>query len=80
MVAHPAHRHAAVVGRDFDLHGQLRYRVGALPVSLNDVRAAQHPRRCDRAGFAAGIGSRYNLDFIPASLLAVACWRCFLSS
>ena len=43
MVAHPAHRRAAVAGRDFDFHRQLRHRLGALSVSLIHVRAAQYP-------------------------------------
>jgi len=45
MVAHPAHRRAAAAGRDPDFHRQLRHRLGALPVSLNDARAAQYPWR-----------------------------------
>ena len=40
MVAHPAHHRAAAAGRDPGLHRQLRHRLGALPVSLNDARAA----------------------------------------
>jgi hypothetical protein len=45
MVAHPAHRRAFAAGRHSDLHGQFRHRLGALSISLNDARAAQHPRR-----------------------------------
>jgi hypothetical protein len=44
MVAYPAHRRAAVAGRDPDFHRQFRHRVGAVSISLSDARAAQHPR------------------------------------
>ena len=44
-MAHPAHHRAAAAGRDSDFHRQLRHRLGAVSVPLNDARAAQYPRR-----------------------------------
>ena len=45
MVAHPAGRRAVAAGGYFDLHSQFRHRLGALPVSLMHVRAAQYSWR-----------------------------------
>ena len=40
MVAHPAGRRAAAAGGHFDFYGQLRHRLGALPVLVIHARAA----------------------------------------
>jgi hypothetical protein len=45
MVAHSTDRRVVVAGSHSGFHGQFRHRLGALPVSLNDARAAQHPGR-----------------------------------
>jgi hypothetical protein len=43
MVAHSAHRGAAVAGGHSDFHRQLRNRLGALPVFVSHAAAATYP-------------------------------------
>ena len=43
MVAYPVDRYAAFHRRDSDFRFQLRHRLGALSVLLNDARSAAYP-------------------------------------